>query len=151
MHEYFYAKSLQLCLSLCDPMDCSLPGFSVHGILQARILEWVVVPSSRWSSQTRDPTCISYVCGIISPLSLSLNEESLVEKVGCLSASWRNVGGRDEIMDENIIYLGICSLKRMCILFLLGGVVYQCWLMLCLSSSISLLNLCIVILPIYER
>ena len=34
-------KSLHLCLTLCDPMDCSLPGFSVHGILQARILEWV--------------------------------------------------------------------------------------------------------------
>ena len=33
------AKSLQLCLTLCNPMDCSLPGFSVHGILQARILE----------------------------------------------------------------------------------------------------------------
>ena len=37
----------QLCPTLCDPMDCSLPGSSVHGILQARILEWVVVPSSR--------------------------------------------------------------------------------------------------------
>ena len=38
------AKSLQLCLTLCDAMDCSLPGFSVHGILQARILEWVAIP-----------------------------------------------------------------------------------------------------------
>ena len=36
------AKSLQLCLTFCDPMDYNLPGFSVHGILQARILEWVV-------------------------------------------------------------------------------------------------------------
>ena len=36
-----YAKSLQSCLTLCDPRDCSLPGSSVHGILQARILEWV--------------------------------------------------------------------------------------------------------------
>ena len=35
---------------LCDPMDCSLPGSSVHGILQARILEWVAMPSSRGSS-----------------------------------------------------------------------------------------------------
>ena len=35
------AKSLQSCLTLCDPMNCSLPGFSVHGILQARTLEWV--------------------------------------------------------------------------------------------------------------
>ena len=37
----------QLCLTLCDPMDCSLPDSSVHGILQARILEWVAMPSSR--------------------------------------------------------------------------------------------------------
>ena len=39
--------SLQLCPILCDPMDCSQPGFSVHGILQARILKWVAMPSSR--------------------------------------------------------------------------------------------------------
>jgi len=51
---------LQSCLTLCDPMNCSLPGFSVHGILQAEILEWVAMPSSRESSQPRDQTCISY-------------------------------------------------------------------------------------------
>ena len=43
----------------CDPTDCSLAGSSVHGILQARILEWVAMPSSRGSSQPRDWTCIS--------------------------------------------------------------------------------------------
>ena len=41
------AKSLQLRLTLCNPLDCSLPGSSVNGILQARILEWVATPSSR--------------------------------------------------------------------------------------------------------
>ena len=41
------AKLLQSCLTLCDPRDYSLPGFSVHGILQARILEWVAFSSSR--------------------------------------------------------------------------------------------------------
>ena len=40
----------QLCPSVCDPMDCSLPGSSVHGIYQARLLEWVAMPSSRGSS-----------------------------------------------------------------------------------------------------
>ena len=44
------AKLLQLCLTLCDPMDCSPPGFSVHGVLQARILEWVANSFSRRSS-----------------------------------------------------------------------------------------------------
>ena len=41
------------CLTLCNPMDCSPPGLSVHGNLQARILEWVDVPFSRGSSQPR--------------------------------------------------------------------------------------------------
>ena len=40
-------KSLQLCPTLCDPVDCSPLGASVHGILQARILEWIAMPSSR--------------------------------------------------------------------------------------------------------
>ena len=44
----------QSCPTLCDPMDCSLPGSSVPGILQARILEWVAIPFSRGSSQPRD-------------------------------------------------------------------------------------------------
>ena len=44
----------QLCLTLCDPMDCSPPGSSVHGILQARTLEWMAIPFSRGSSQLRD-------------------------------------------------------------------------------------------------
>ena len=45
------AKSLQSCPTLCDPVDCSLPGFSVHGIFQAKILEWVAISFSRGSSQ----------------------------------------------------------------------------------------------------
>ena len=53
----------QSCLTLCDSMDCSLPGSSVHGILQARILEWVAIPFSRGSSQPRDGTQVSYTVG----------------------------------------------------------------------------------------
>ena len=55
------AKSLQSCPTLCSPIDCSPPGSSVHGILQSRILEWVVISFSRGSSQHRDQTHISYV------------------------------------------------------------------------------------------
>ena len=51
-----WAKSPQSCLTLCDPLDCSPPRSSVHGILQARILEWVATPFSRGSSQPRDQT-----------------------------------------------------------------------------------------------
>ena len=56
-----YAKSLQLCPTLWNPMDCSPPGSSVHGILQSRILEWVAMPSSRGSSPSRDWSHVSSV------------------------------------------------------------------------------------------
>ena len=52
----------QLCVTLCNPMDCSLPGCSVHGILQA-IPEWVAISSSRGSSQPRDQTQVSCIAG----------------------------------------------------------------------------------------
>ena len=55
------AKSLQSCLILYDPMDCSTPASSVPGILQARILEWDAISFSRGSFQPRDRTCVSYV------------------------------------------------------------------------------------------
>ena len=51
------------CLTLWDPMDCSLPGSSVHGILQKRILEWVAVPFSRASSQLMDWNQVSCIAG----------------------------------------------------------------------------------------
>ena len=46
----------QLCPTLCDPMDCSLPGSSIHGIFQARVLAWVAISFSRVSPRTRDQT-----------------------------------------------------------------------------------------------
>ena len=55
------AESLQSCPTLCDPMNCSLSGSSVHGILQARILEWVAISCSRGSSWSRDQTCLSCI------------------------------------------------------------------------------------------
>ena len=53
----------QSCLTLCDPMNCTLPGSSVHGVLQARILEWVVIPFSRGSYQPRDGARVSHAVG----------------------------------------------------------------------------------------
>ena len=50
-------------VQLCDPMDCSWPGSSVHGILQARILMWVAMPSSRGSFQLWDQTRVSCIAG----------------------------------------------------------------------------------------
>ena len=53
----------QSCPALCDPMDCSLPGSSIHGIFQARILEWVAISFSRGSSRPRDQTWVSHIVG----------------------------------------------------------------------------------------
>ena len=53
----------QSCLTLCDPMVCSLPGSSVHGILPARILDWVAYPFSRGSSHPKDQTGVSCIAG----------------------------------------------------------------------------------------
>ena len=60
IYKGYFAES-QSCLTLCDSMHCSPPNFSVHGIFQTRILEWVAMPSSKGSSRTRDWICISCV------------------------------------------------------------------------------------------
>ena len=51
----------QSCLTLCDPMDCTLTGSSVHGIFQAIVLEWIAIPFSRGSSQPRARTQVSRI------------------------------------------------------------------------------------------
>ena len=60
-HLWWSEKVTQSCPTLCDPVDCSPPDSSVHGILQARILEWVAISFSRGSSQPRDPTWVSCI------------------------------------------------------------------------------------------
>ena len=55
----------QSCLTLCNSLNCSSPGSSVHGSLQARTLEWVAISFSTGSSQTSDQTCISCIAGRI--------------------------------------------------------------------------------------
>ena len=61
----------QLCLTLCDPMECNPPASSVRGILQARILEWVSISFSRGSSRPRDLTQVSCIAGRFFTTELS--------------------------------------------------------------------------------
>ena len=70
-----------LCSTLCDPVDCSPPGSSVHGISQARIPEWVAIPFSRGSSRPRDPTHVSCVSCIVGRFVTA-------EPLGKPQASW---------------------------------------------------------------
>ena len=62
-NEVKWSEVAQSCPTLCDPMDCSLPGSSLHGILQARVLEWVAISFSRGSSWPRDWTQVSRIPG----------------------------------------------------------------------------------------
>ena len=71
-------------LTPCDPMDCSLPGSSVHGIFQARILECGAMPSSRGSSQSRDGTWVHYV-------SCTVGELFSAEPLGLPQTSYQTV------------------------------------------------------------
>ena len=66
IHLYFVNNErerevAQSCPTLCDPMDCSLPGSSVHGIFQAIVLEWIALSFSKESSQPRDRTQVSHI------------------------------------------------------------------------------------------
>ena len=79
----------QSCLTLCDPMDCSPPGSSVHGILQARILEWVAIPFSRSSSWPRDWTWVLDHKWIL--YRLSYREEDPVNKIKYFLILFHNV------------------------------------------------------------
>ena len=64
IYNFLYESEVtQSCPTLCDPMDCSLPGFSVHGIFQARVLEWVAISFSRRSSHPGDRTQVSHIVG----------------------------------------------------------------------------------------
>ena len=61
--RYVCVLIAQSCLTLCNPTDSDPPGSSVHEILQARILDWVVIPFSRGFSQPRDQTQVSCIVG----------------------------------------------------------------------------------------
>ena len=61
--QHVKMKKAQSCSTVYDPMDCGPPGSSAHGILQARILEWVAIPFSRGSSWPRDQTQVSCISG----------------------------------------------------------------------------------------
>ena len=95
------AQSLQSCPNLCNPMDCSPPGSSIHGILQARILECISMSSSRGSSQPRSNLCLlnllhcswilsqpgSPLENIVEPKYINLRVKWKYWKVGCLGIS----------------------------------------------------------------
>ena len=92
LFPYKYVKSLQSCPILCDPMDCSPPGSSVHGVLQAKMLEWVAISSSRGFSQPRNQTLSltsPAMAGEFFTTSTTWETPSKKKKaIGCLEGSF---------------------------------------------------------------
>ena len=85
---FFVCMCAQSCLTLCSPMNCRPPGFSGYGIFHARILEWVVISSSRRSSLPKDQTWVSCIAG---GSLLSEPREALKDRPKCtreLSFMW---------------------------------------------------------------
>ena len=74
----------QSCPTLCDPMDCSLSGFSIHGIFQARVPEWVSISFSSRSSWPRDQTPVSCIAGRCFTLSATREAPGIVQSLSCV-------------------------------------------------------------------
>ena len=114
----------QSCLTLCDPMDCSLPGSSVHGIFQARVLRWVAISFSRGSSWSRGWTQVSRSVGshfIIWATREVLNNPSF--KRECLTAE-----------QLNAVFLFVCLGIY---LFILLKIIYFNWRLITLQYCIG--------------
>ena len=90
-HTYVCAKLLRLYSTLCNPMDCSPPGSSFHGILQASILEWLPCSSSRGSSQPRNQTVV-------------LTSPALAGKFFTTRATWEALREPEGTPNKNIVF-----------------------------------------------
>ena len=93
----------QSCLTLCDPVDCSPPGSSVHGILQTRILEWVAISFSRGSSQPRDWTQVSRIAGRRFNLWATREAQAFIDM--CISNSRLWVSPNPMISFDHLAFL----------------------------------------------
>ena len=97
----------QLCLTLCKlDMDCSPPGSSVHGILQARILEWVAIPFSRGSSQCRNQTLVSFIAGRFFTI--------LSHEGSPLSLTQYNKGKKQSVWILIVYHYNLCQMILLC-------------------------------------
>ena len=100
-------RRAQLSPTLCDPMECSLPGSSVHGLLQARILEWVAISYSRGSSRSMDQTQVSCIAGRFFTLWATketfLLRDLTAKFVTTMSSSLWEIG-KEETSPHRMIY-----------------------------------------------
>ena len=134
---YYYCCLVnKLCLTLWNPMDYSLTGFSVHGISQARIMEWVVISSFRGSSWRRDGTCVFFIVGRFfyhwatreAQIHIYIRIYSLSKNI----CSWKVSLIRAEVL----VCVHACSDAQSCPIFVTSGTV----VCLVLIKSFSIQN-----------
>ena len=118
----------QSCPTCCNPLDCSSPGSSVHGILQERILEWVAIPFSRGSSQPRDRTWVSCIVGRFSTVWATREMEEMIFHPLHKPSGWPSL----EVWRKGLELEGNCKLWFM-------RIVFSSWLVAFLSSLLSFL------------
>ena len=124
----------QSCLTLCDSMDCSLTGSSIHGIFQARILEWAAISFSRRSSQPRDWTWVSRIVDICFIIWATSNweEETNVRGVG---GRQRGLGMRLTLPYMKSLFYALVSQQWIAEFFFSSKNLKQHPSSLCLSTS----------------
>ena len=98
-----FSSLAQSCPTLCDPMDRRPPGSSIHGILQARILEWVAIPFSRGSSRPRDRTQVSHIAG--RHFNLWAIREAHCFKKNCATDDWIYISNTINRMSKSYVVI----------------------------------------------
>ena len=106
----------QSCPTLCNPMDCSLPGSSIHGIFQARVLEWAAISFSRGSSRPRDRSCIAdrrFTVWAMRCLNKCPNSFGKTGGLKSITGSMFHVGNLRQISNSSLITesanMGVCG------------------------------------------
>ena len=89
----------QSCLTLCDPMDSSPPGSSIHGIFQATVLDWVAISFSRGSSRPKDQTQVSHIAGRCFTVWATKEAQIFLYLFGCIRSYMQHVGSSSLIRD----------------------------------------------------
>ena len=120
----------QSCQILCDPTDCSPPGSSIHGVLQARILEWVSIPFCRGSFQPRDWTRIACIAGRLYTIWATREAPRRGHICSFLSWWWTRTHSHctchsfSPIIPTHLL-ISTCFLHLMCVHFMRLSSVYQ--------------------------
>ena len=123
------SEVVQSCLTFCDTMDCSLSGFSIHGIFQARVLKWVAISFSSGSSWPRDQTRVSCMAGRRFTLWAAREAPGIYDIVSAFIFKALKL--------DEILFAGSYSITQVFNVKMLQGPIFEPLLFFCLYSLIS--------------